>query len=135
MSLMRIKAIGIAAAAAAVVGVGVAVPAGAVVGGPPGVTPASWTPQLATNGTDGSVEQIRHLAQCGSTMYAVGRFTSVKKGATAVARNNAFSFSAINGTITSWDPNVNGQVDAIALSSDCATAYLGGAFSSVHGTA
>ena len=132
---MRVRMISIAAAAVAVVGVGVADPAGAVAGGPPGGTPASWTPQLATSGTDGSVEQIRHLEQCGGTMYAVGRFTQVKKGSVTVTRNNAFSFSATNGTITSWNPNVNGQVDSIALSSNCATAYLGGTFSSIGGTA
>jgi hypothetical protein len=132
---MRVRIVGAVAAAVTVVGVGVASPAGAVAGGPPGVIPASFTPQLATSGTDGSVEQIRHLAQCGSTMYAVGRFTKVKKGSTVVTRNNAFSFSATNGVISSWNPNVNGQVDTIALSSNCATAYLGGTFTSIAGTA
>ncbi len=132
---MRVKVMGVAAAAMLAVGVGVASPAGATAGGPPSVTPASFTPQLATSGTDGSVEQIRHLDQCGNTMYAVGRFTQMKKGSTVVTRNNAFSFSATNGVISSWDPNVNGQVDTVALSSDCSTAYLGGTFSSIGGTA
>jgi hypothetical protein len=132
---MRVRLVGAAAAAVVAAGVGIAGPAGAAPGGPPGGVPASWTPQLATSGTDGSVEQIRHLAQCGSTMYAVGKFTQVKKGSSTVTRNNAFSFSATNGTITSWNPNVNGQVDTIALSSNCATAYLGGTFTSIAGTA
>ncbi len=104
-------------------------------GGPPGVTPASFTPQLATSGTDGSVEQIRHLDQCGNTMYAVGRFTEIKRYSTVVTRNNAFSFSASTGVISSWNPNVNGRVDTVALSPDCSTAYLGGTFSSIGGTA
>jgi hypothetical protein len=110
-------------------------PAGAAVGGPPSITPAAFTPQIATSGTDNSVEQVRHLAQCGNTMYAVGRFTQMKKGTAVVTRNNAFSFSTTNGTISSWNPNVNGQVDGIALSADCSTAYLGGTFTSVGGTA
>src|SRR4051812_27528373 len=76
---MRVRLIGAAAAAVVAAGVRIAAPAGAAPGGPPGGVPASWTPQIATSGTDGSVEQIRHLAQCGSTMYAVGRFTQVKK--------------------------------------------------------
>ncbi|HEY2175010.1 MAG TPA: hypothetical protein VGH85_14475, partial [Mycobacteriales bacterium] len=110
---MRVRLVGAVAAAVVAAGVGIAAPAGAAAGGPPGGVPASWTPQIATSGTDGSVEQIRHLAQCGSTMYAVGRFTQVKKGSATVTRNNVFSFSATNGTITSWNPNVNGQVDTI----------------------
>src|ERR1035441_4266485 len=37
--------------------------------GPVSSTPAAGTPQLATTGT---TEQVRQLAQCGGTMYAVG---------------------------------------------------------------
>ncbi len=98
-------------------------------------TPVSWTPTLATSGTDGTVEQIRQVVQCGGTMYAVGRFTSIAQNGVTYARNNAFSFSATSGALNSWSPNVNGQVDSVALSTDCSTAYLGGAFSSVSGTA
>ncbi|MFL6128119.1 MAG: hypothetical protein ACJ73E_03530 [Mycobacteriales bacterium] len=107
----------------------------AAVGGPVSTTAASWTPQLATGDSDGTVEQVRQIVQCGSTMYAVGRFTQVRKGTTILTRNNAFSFSATNGVITAWDPNVNGQVDTVAFAgADCSNAYLGGTFSSVRGT-
>ncbi len=30
------------------------------------------TPQLGTSGTDGTVELVRQIVQCGNTMYAVG---------------------------------------------------------------
>jgi len=53
-------------------------------------------------------------------------------------RNNVFSFSATGPSyaITSWDPNVNGQVNAIAFNgSDCTHAYIGGSFTSINGTA
>ncbi len=123
------------AASVSIVGAGLAGPAGAAPAGPPRTTPASWTPQLATSGTDGSIEQIRHLTQCGNTMYAVGRFTKVKRYKTVLTRDNAFSFNATSGAITSWNPDVSGQVNAIALSPDCSTAYLGGTFRSVGGTA
>lgn len=95
------------------------------------------TPQLATSGSDGSVEQVRQLVQCGDTMYAVGRFSLVRKGSTVVTRNNVFAFSATSPyTISDWDPNVNGQVDSIAFAAgDCSAAYLGGAFSTVGGAA
>jgi len=95
-------------------------------------TPAAGTPQLASTGT---TEQIRQLVQCGGTMYAVGSFTQIKKGATTYARNNAFSFSATAPfTVTSWNPNVNGTVNSIAFNSGCSQAYLGGMFTSVNGT-
>jgi hypothetical protein len=103
---------------------------------PPGVvspTPASGTPQLVS---DGSVDIVRQLVQCGGTMYAVGRFTQIKGGSTTYSRNNAFSFSATAPfTVTSWNPNVNGQVNSIAFTPDCSQAYLGGQFTSVNGTA
>ena len=131
------KAIRFAAAAVAmaVSTVGLASPASAAVPGPADVRAAPWTPQLATSGTDGSVERVRQMVRCEGTMYAVGRFTDIRKGSTTYTRNNAFSFSATNGNLTSWNPNVDGQVNAIALNADCSTAYLGGSFTSINGTA
>lgn len=106
----------------------------AVVGGPVSNISATWTPSLATSGTDGTVEQVRQMVQCGSTMYAVGRFTQIAQGNQVYTRNNAFSFSASTGVLTGWNPNVSGQVNSIALSADCSTAYLGGSFSAIGST-
>jgi hypothetical protein len=76
-----------------------------------------------------------HAAGGPPSMYAVGTFTTVKKGSTTFTRNNAFSFSAVAPyAVTSWNPNVNGTVNSIALSANCASAYLGGTFTSVGGT-
>ena len=109
-----------------------AVPASAATG-PPSTTPAYNTPQLASTGT---TEQVRQVAQCGTTMYAVGTFTAITQGGTTFPRNNVFSFSASKPyTMTSWNPNVNGIVNGIAFSPDCSTAYLGGKFSTVGGAA
>jgi hypothetical protein len=68
-------------------------------------------------------------------MYAVGRFTSIKHG-TIYTRNNIFSFSkSAPFNVTSWAPNVNGQVNAIAFNgTNCSHAYIGGSFTSVNGT-
>lgn len=100
--------------------------------------PVSWTPRIATSGTDGSVEQIRQLTPCvtssGTTMYAAGRFTSVAQGSMTYQRSNVMSFDAGTGAMTAFAPNVNGQVNTIALSPDCGTAYLGGTFTSINGT-
>jgi hypothetical protein len=96
------------------------------------------TPQLATTASDGTVEQIRQLTQCGTTMYAVGKFTAVKNAnSTAViARNNAFAFSAVSPyRVTDWDPNVNGQVDTVACGATSGEVLLGGVFTSAGGLA
>ena len=105
-------------------------PAGAATG-PVSATPASGTPQLANTGT---TEQVRKIAQCGDTMYAVGTFTAISWNGTTYSRNNVFSFSAAKPyTVTLWNPNANGIVNSIAFSPDCTTAYLGGKFSTVGG--
>ena len=101
--------------------------------GPVSTTPASGTPELAPTGT---TEQIRQIVQCGSTMYAVGKFTSISQGTgSPISRNNVFSFSAnAPYTINSWNPDVNGKVNTIALTSDCSSAFIGGQFTQVGGT-
>jgi hypothetical protein len=100
--------------------------------GPVSATPVSGTPQLAQSS---NVQQVRQLAQCSGTMYAVGTFSTIQRSSTTYTRNNAFSFSATAPyTVTSWNPNVNGIVNSIAFSPDCSEAYLGGKFTSVNGT-
>jgi hypothetical protein len=102
--------------------------------GPVSATPATGTPTLAPTGT---TETVRQLVQCGGTMYAVGQFTEIQRGSTKYARNNIFSFSATSPfKVTSWNPNVNGEVNSIAFAGgNCANAYIGGQFTSVGGTA
>jgi hypothetical protein len=99
-------------------------------------TPAA-VPSLATSGTDGTIEQVRQIVQCGTTMYAVGRFSAVKNGGTtaAIARNNAVAFSSVAPyRVTSWNPNVNGQVDTAACAPD-GSILLGGSFTTAGGAA
>jgi hypothetical protein len=103
--------------------------------GPVGLLPAAGTPHLVNTGT---MEYVRQLVPCGSTMYAVGTFTQIGVGASTVYnRNNVFSFSASKPfTVSSFDPDVNGTVNSIAFDgADCSHAYIGGKFTSVHGTA
>jgi hypothetical protein len=97
--------------------------------------PASGTPHLVPAGSQDQI--IRQLVQCGSTMYAVGRFTQVTSHGSTITRNNIFSFSATSPfKVTTWDPDVNGEVNSIAFNgTDCSNAYIGGQFTSVNGTA
>jgi len=101
--------------------------------GPVSPTPATGTPTLAPTGT---TETVRQLVKCGGTMYAVGQFTEIQRGSTTYARNNIFSFSATSPfKVTSWSPDVNGEVNSIAFAGgNCADAYIGGQFTSVGGT-
>ncbi|MGN6794607.1 MAG: hypothetical protein ACTHJW_19655 [Streptosporangiaceae bacterium] len=108
-------------------------------------TPPANLPHLPAKTTQ--TEQIRQLVQCGGTMYAVGTFSTIRKGSTTYTRNNVFSFKATAPyTVTSWAPNVVGTygttsnpsntVNTIAfVGGNCANAYIGGHFSSVNGTA
>jgi hypothetical protein len=123
-------------AASSVAGVA---PAGAQSGavlttGPVSAKPAGGTPQLAR--TRNTTEVVRQLVQCGGTMYAVGSFTKIKQNGTVYRRSSIFSFSASSPfSVTSWNPDVIGRVNSITFSGgDCADAYIGGMFTSVHGT-
>ena len=108
---------------------------------PPGVVsamPVTNTPHLAT--TTPTTEQIRQLVQCGGTMYAVGTFSTIRKGSTSYARTDIFSFKATAPyTVTSWAPEVVGStstretgtdaINSIAFNGgNCAVAYIGGHF-------
>jgi hypothetical protein len=107
-------------------------------------SPVTTTPHLLT--TTSSTEQVRQLVQCGGTMYAVGTFTTIKKGSTSYARTDIFSFSATAPyTVTSWAPKIIGStqtgesgtnaINSIAFANgNCSTAYIGGHFTSVNGT-
>ena len=73
-------------------------------------------------------------------MYAVGTFTQMSgNNGTATqtfSRSNVFSFSeSAPFTVTSWSPDVNGTVNTIAFNGNCATAYIGGQFTTVGGIA
>src|SRR5215472_2818310 len=101
--------------------------------GPVSPTPVAGTPTLAATGT---TETIRQVADCGGTMYAVGSFTSINGSNGTFARSNIFSFSETAPfAVTTWDPDVNGTVNTIAFNNgNCATAYIGGQFTTVGGT-
>jgi hypothetical protein len=131
----RVFAGAVTAASALALGMLGAVPSSAATTatGPVSATPETETPHLVQ---DGPLAQIRQLVQCGSTMYAVGSFTEIKRNSTTYTRDNIFSFSATSPfKVTSWAPDVNGVVNSIAFNNgNCADAYIGGKFSSINGT-
>ena len=103
-------------------------------------SPKTLTPSLPN--TSSPTFQVRQLVQCGARMYGVGTFSKIVSpnisghGSVTFSRNNVFSFSATRPyRVTSWNPDVNGEVNSIAVGgTNCSTAYLGGTFTKVHGT-
>ncbi len=97
-------------------------------------TPAPNTPYLVSDGTATPVALMTR--QCGSLMWTVGSFTTVgAPNRTPVTRTNVMAYDMVTGALAPVAPAVNGQVDTIAFTPDCASAYLGGIFTSVGGVA
>jgi hypothetical protein len=120
---------GISALAVTVI-LGIAQPASAATASVSATPSANMPYVTSTNST------VRQIVQCGNTMYAVGAFSTVAAANAGVqTRHNAFSFNATTGAISTWNPNPNGEVNSIAVAADCATAYLGGTFTTVGGHA
>ncbi|HET9233555.1 MAG TPA: T9SS type A sorting domain-containing protein [Candidatus Eisenbacteria bacterium] len=82
----------------------------------------TWNPS-PTGGSP--VTQVRGLAVNGSTIYAVGNFTSIGfKTRRAVA-----ALDATTGGATNWDVGMpNGDVYCVAIDGSGSTVYLGGSF-------
>jgi hypothetical protein len=113
---------------------GLATPAFAQTG-PVSSTPAAGTPELVY-GKTAPHEQINVLQQCGGTVYAGGTFSTITQNGTTYTRNNLFSFSATAPyTVSSWNPDLNGNVQALAFNgTNCTHIYVGGSFSKIGTT-
>lgn len=102
----------------------------------PGVVdenPADFTPDVLDDGLAGH-SAVYSLAQLGSTLYAGGKFRTVAAvNGTQYQRQNIMGFSATSGAMTSFAPNINGDVWAIEPSGSAL--YIGGTFTSVNGVA
>lgn len=102
----------------------------------PGPTVAS-ADGLPTVQIDGVVWQ---QAIVGNTVYAGGNFANARPagsapGSNQVARRNLVAYNISNGVMTSFAPNPDGQVRAVAASPDGSRIYIGGEFRNVVGAA
>jgi dipeptidyl aminopeptidase/acylaminoacyl peptidase len=89
-------------------------------------TTVSGVPDTGTVQADG---QVSAVAVSGGKVYLAGYFTHVN----GVVRNHLAAVNASTGQLTSWDPNANDAVRALAVSADGTRLYVGGAFTSVGG--
>ncbi|MEI6663943.1 MAG: WD40 repeat domain-containing protein, partial [Actinomycetes bacterium] len=86
-------------------------------------TLTTWNPDLSSS----SRTYVKAIAVSGSTVYLGGYFTA----AGGTERNRAAAVGT-DGTLTTWNPNLNSEVKALAVSGS--TVYLGGWFTSAGGT-
>jgi IPT/TIG domain len=85
-------------------------------------TTTVWDPDI--NGV------VRSLAVSSSTVFAGGDFSTVNQGTTPLTRSRIAAFNNSTGTATSWNPDVNGDVLALALTET--SVYAGGGFHTVN---
>lgn len=93
--------------------------------------PVNYTPNI----NQGAVYK---MAELNGILYAGGGFSSVTSASGVspsgtFSRSNIVAFNAATGSITSFAPNINGEVWAIVASGGAL--YVGGTFSSVNGVA
>jgi len=97
---------------------------------PVATTPANWTPHVR----DGWVNAI---TQVGSVMVLGGRFTGVSQKLTTevLPRRNLVAFDAATGALSSFAPDLDGDVHTVAPGPVPGTVYAGGVFNKVNGVA
>jgi hypothetical protein len=69
---------------------------------------------------------VNTLAVSGSTVYVGGVFNGTNSINGNTTRNRLAAVDASSGTVTAWDPNANGTVNTLVVSSS--TVYVGGVF-------
>ncbi|CAM3038739.1 hypothetical protein ACSL103130_10585 [Actinomyces slackii] len=76
----------------------------------------------------------------GTTVYAVGQFTSARPagaapGESETPRTNALAYDITTGEMLDWSPQVDAQILEVEASPDGSTIYLAGEFTQVGGEA
>lgn len=68
----------------------------------------------------------------GSILFASGEFTSVNMSTTPVTRNNAAAFTTSNGTVTSFNPDINGAGVEVEFNTSDNSVFIGGMFTTIN---
>lgn len=77
-------------------------------------------------------------AVVGTTVYAVGEFTSARPAGSAPGQGesprwNMLAYDLVSGQLTAWAPVVNGRIRVVTASPDGRILYIGGSFTQVDG--
>ncbi len=81
----------------------------------------------------GADERVNAILRVGSVVVLGGDFGRLRNRASSVTRNFLGSLSASTGEPTTWNPNLDGKVFALALSEDGGTLFVGGNFNQADG--
>ncbi|GAA1417357.1 PKD domain-containing protein [Agrococcus citreus] len=129
----------------AVVATGAMLAAGLTVASAAGTGPVSLqqrTPAVVTADPLPTVQidngYVWAQTMIGSTVYAAGGFANARAplaapGTSLTPRSNILSFDIRTGNLSSFAPQVNGPIRAVAASPDGSRLYIGGSFTSVNG--
>ena len=80
-------------------------------------------------------DRVKDILRIGNTVYIAGNFTQIRSnnGAQTMTRNRLAAFDALTGNPLPWNPNANGNVEAITASPDGSIIYAGGVFKKMGG--
>ena len=93
---------------------------------------AAAVPDPGLGDSDGTVRAL--LVDDKGILYLGGSFSTVTgRNGVPIARNNLAAFNLVTGDVTSWNPDVDGPVKALAISPDGRILYVGGSFATVGG--
>ena len=81
-------------------------------------------------------DRVKDILRIGNTVYIAGNFTQIRSnnGAQTMTRNRLAAFDALTGNPLPWNPNANGNVEAITASPDGSIIYAGGVFKKMGGS-
>ncbi|MBF0697402.1 LamG-like jellyroll fold domain-containing protein [Actinomyces bowdenii] len=101
-------------------------------GGEATTVAADGLPTVQINGV------VWDQAVVGSTVYAVGQFSTARPAGAAAGqsetpRANALAYDITTGELKDWAPSANGQINAVKASADGSVIYLGGDFTTLNG--
>ena len=97
-----------------------------------GVVTADTLPTTQINGVAWSQAIVNNTVFVGGS-FTTARPAGAAAGTSTSARNNLMSYDITTGTMLSWNPYANAQVNVVALSPDKSRLYIGGDFTSTGG--
>lgn len=85
------------------------------------------------NNTASFNAQVNAVVYANGVIYVGGNFTAAIRNGQTIPRNHVAAIDEATGNVLPWNPNTNGNVNALAVSSSAV--YIGGAFGRVGGAA
>ena len=88
-----------------------------------GAVSTTWVANASSN--------VSSLAVAAGRLYVAGNFTTIK----GVARSRLAALNLADASVTSFAPQVNNRIGALAVADDGSRVYVGGTYTAINGTA